>query len=217
MKRMLPNSPHFSVGFPPPLWKRAGKALIILLLILAVVFLSYPWLLNAMANHLIVRDRLEKADVILVLAGDSNGERVAEGVKLYKEGFSPYWLLSGGPLAWNLTSAEQMKKQALAMGVPERKIILQERSRSTIDDANYCLPIIKKYNFRSIILVTSPYHSRRAGKVFNKLYKPLGIKIIIRPAEKSEFNPDQWWQRHEDSAAVVWEYTAMVLYFFKGF
>ncbi len=196
---------------------RKTKALVLLLAVLLMAYLAYPWLLTAAAEHLIVKDKLEKADAILVLAGDANGERVAEGVKLYKAGFGPYLLLSGGPLAWHLTAARQMEKEALALGVPERSIILQERSLSTIEDARFCLPLVQRYGFKKIILVTSPNHTRRAARVFRNVYRPLGITILVQPAEKSEFNPDRWWTRHEDTAAVVWEYTAMVLYFFKGF
>ncbi len=193
------------------------KALVIFLALLVIAFLAYPWFLNALAGQLIVRDKLEKADVIIVLSGDNNGERTAEGVRLFKKGFAPYLLLSGGPLAWNLTNAEQMKKQALAGGVPARAVILQERSRSTIEDAQFCLPIVNRYGFRSIILVTSPQHSRRASRVFGRVFKPLGIRLVVWPAEKSEFNPREWWKRHEDTSAVGWEYGALVLYFLKGF
>ena len=187
------------------------------MLIAFVTYLAYPLVLEGMANYLVVQDKLEKADVIIVLGGDNNGERVSQGIRLYKEGFAKHLLMSGGSLAWKLTCAQWMKRQAVESGVPAAVILLQDRSRSTIEDAKFSLPIIKNYGFKSVILVTSPTHSRRAAKVFRRVFPREGIKVIIYPAQKSEFNPHLWWTRHEDTAYVVWEYVSLVLYFFKGY
>lgn len=181
------------------------------------VYFLHPLIFDRMGKYLIVKDKLEKADVILVLAGDYNGERVIEGVKLFKRGYAKRILMSGGPVVWRLTYADWMKKQAVESGVPKKAILLQDKSMSTIDDAVYSLPVVKKMNFKSVILVTSPQHTRRAGKVFKKLYSKEGIRVIVWPAEKSDFNPDRWWTRYEDRAFVVWEYVSFVLYFLKGY
>jgi uncharacterized SAM-binding protein YcdF (DUF218 family) len=125
--------------------------------------------------------------------------------------------MSGGPLAWKLVNAEWMKKQATEAGVPGNLILVEDRSLSTIENAKFSLPIVLSHNFKSVIVVTSPYHALRSARVFHKVFSPQGVKIIVRPAEKSIFNPDRWWTRHEDTQFVVWEYTALVLYFFKGF
>ncbi|HVN67339.1 MAG TPA: YdcF family protein [Candidatus Sulfotelmatobacter sp.] len=185
--------------------------------VLAALYLAAPFVLNYLGNRLIVSDPLVKADAIVVLAGDSNGERVTTGVQLFRLGFAPYILMSGGPLSWQLTFAEWMKKQALAGGVPAGRILLQDRSQSTLEDAKFSLPIVERHGFRSIILVTSPQHTRRAGRVFRKVFGRAGIKVIVRPAARSAFNPDHWWRRYEDRALVVWEYLASVLYWLKGY
>lgn len=197
--------------------KRSFTVLGIVLLIVVGLYFFHPLILDRMAKFLIVQDRIEKADVIVVLGGDSNGERVEEGVKLYKQGYAKYVLMSGGPLAWHLTDAQWMKKQAVESGIPEKSVLLQDKSRSTIDDARFCLPIIVGHNFKSVILVTSPSHSRRAARVFRKVFSKDGIKISVQPVEKSEFNPDRWWTRHEDTGLVVWEYVSFVLYWLKGY
>jgi uncharacterized SAM-binding protein YcdF (DUF218 family) len=186
------------------------------LLFLALYF-SYPYALNGLARFLVVSDRLEKADVILVLAGDTNGERVAQGVALYKQGYAKNLLMSGGSLAWNLTYADWMKKQAVASGVPASAVLLQGRSRSTIEDAQFSLPIVRENNFKTVIVVTSPYHTRRSAAVFKKIYGPQGIKVLIYPVQQSNFEPHDWWRRHEDTAFVVWEYVARVMYLLKGY
>lgn len=196
---------------------RVLKKFLIFLLILFGLYLLHPFFLQKMADFLVVQDPLQKVDLILVLGGDSSGERVEEGVKLYKQGWANYLLMSGGPLAWKLTYARWMKKQALASGIPERAILLQDQSRSTIEDARFCLPMVLKHKFKSVLLVTSPYHTRRAARVFKKVFAKNGIRVLVKPAEKSEFNPNRWWVRHEDTGRVVWEYVSLVLYFLKGY
>ena len=196
------------------------RRLLVFIAILAVIFglyLVYPFLLDGLANYLMVQDRLEKADIIVVLGGDNNGERVEEGVKLYQQGYAKHLLMSGGSLAWKLTYAQWMKRQAVEGGVPESAILLEDKSKSTLEDAKFSLPIVVGKGFKSIILVTSPTHTRRAARVFRRVFSPAGVKVIIYPAEKSEVSPERWWTRHEDTQLVVWEYAALIFYFLKGF
>ena len=155
--------------------------------------------------------------MILVLAGDNNGERVAEAVNLYKQGYAKNILMSGGPFAWKLTYAWWMKKQALESGIPAKAILMQDRSFSTKDDARFSLPIVKARGFKSVLLVTSPFHTRRAARSFKKLFGPAGISVRVYPVQKSSYNPKRWWTRHEDTEFVVREYISMLLYTLRGY
>jgi uncharacterized SAM-binding protein YcdF (DUF218 family) len=191
--------------------------LLLLLGLVAGFLFVLPAVLNNCAQFLTVRDKLQSADAIVVLAGDSNGERLREGIKLYKAGCAPKMLLSGGPVMWRLTYAEWFKRQAIAEGVPARALLLQDKSRSTLEDARYSLPILKKNKIHSIILVTSYYHSRRAKRVFQKICTPAGISVVSWPAQESEFRPHGWWHRHEDIQIVVTEYMSLVFYLLRGY
>jgi len=63
---------------------------------------------------------------------------------------------------------------------------LSDKSRTTEEDAYYTKEILKNNRIASVILVTSPYHSRRASIIFEKV---LGkdIRIINAPTENSWF------------------------------
>jgi len=187
------------------------------LVLLLALFFTYPFILNNAARHLIVQDALKPSDIILVLGGDDNGERVDEAIYLYKKGYGKKLLMSSGPLAWQLTGAEWMKKQAVAGGVPAKFILLEDRSLSTIDNAKFSLPILEKEKVKTVILVTSPTHTRRSKKVFDRVFKPAGIQVFCRPAQRNSFKLDGWWKRHEDTQLVVWEYFSLVFYFMKGY
>ncbi|MFA4966610.1 MAG: YdcF family protein [Candidatus Margulisiibacteriota bacterium] len=176
----------------------------------------YPLVLNGLANFLIIQDKLEKADVILVLAGDSNGERVEGAANLFKLGYAPKILMSGGPAVWNLTYAQNMREEARLLGIPDKDILIQDRSKSTYEDIKFSFRILKKINAKSVILVSSPYHMRRAVSLARKLYPKEGIKVIAFPCQKSEWKKEGWWLRHEATQPVIHEYMALFQYLLKG-
>src|SRR3990167_462163 len=186
------------------------KRIFRLVIVLLGLYFSHAFILEGLAGWLVVQDKLEPVGLILVLSGDANGERVAEGVNLYRQDYAKKILMRGGPLAWQLTSAEWMKKQAMALGVPARNILLEDKSGSTKENARFSLPIIKKHGVNSIILVTSPYHSRRAQWVFQKVFARSGVKIRSYPVQASKFKIQRWWTRHEDIQLVVLEYLSLI-------
>src|SRR3989339_570871 len=189
------------------------KWLLLVVGLLGGLWLLSPFMLDFAGRVLIVQDKLRPADLIVVLGGDGNGERVATGVRLYKQGLAPKILMSGGPLAWQLTYAEWMKKQALASGVPAAALLLQAKSLSTAEDAKYSRKVIEPLKIKTIILITSPQHTRRAARVFRKIFPAPDYEIMVYPAQPSAFKVDRWWTRYEDRALVVWEYFSSVLYF----
>lgn len=191
------------------------RILVGLFLFVSLIVVLHSFILQGMASFLLVQDNLEKVDIIMTLAGDSNGERVAQAVKLLKLGYAPKILMSGGPAIWNMTYAENMRLQATSLGVKNQDVIVQDKSMSTIEDIKFSLPILKRLKVKKLILVTSPTHIRRASLVAHKYYDREGIRVIVYPVQKSSFNPDKWWTRHEDVQPVIWEYIALVQYLLK--
>jgi uncharacterized SAM-binding protein YcdF (DUF218 family) len=107
-----------------------------------------------------------------------------------------------------------MKTQAIYLGVDPKNIIIQDRSLSTIEDAKFSLEILKAKKIKSLILVTSPFHMRRAAEVVRKQFGK-EIKVIAYPVQKSSFNPNQWWKRHEDTQTVIVELLSTIFYKIK--
>ncbi|NQU16564.1 MAG: YdcF family protein [Candidatus Saganbacteria bacterium] len=169
-----------------------------------------------MAGFLIVQDDLKKADAIIVLSGDGNGERMEQGAKLYKDGYAKYVLISGGQLYWKITYADIIRQHAESLGVPRSAILVEDRSESTYENAKLSIPALVDKKIKSIILVTSPTHTRRAIRTFRRLFNPAGIEVIVYPVQKSRFSKKGWWRRHEDTQLVVFEYIKLIGYVFKG-
>lgn len=183
------------------------KILIAFALISALLYIGHGFILEKAGRFLYYKDELKPADVIVVLAGEET-ERVEHGAKLFKEGWArkDRMILAGGPLVWRYTWASLMKEHAIYLGVPKNAILLEDKSRTTEEDARFTKEIMNKHGYKSCILVTSPYHSRRATRIFRKI---MGDKIMIisAPAEKSWFSFDEWWKRRRDRAMVLNEYS----------
>ncbi|HYQ47655.1 MAG TPA: YdcF family protein, partial [Thermodesulfovibrionales bacterium] len=153
------------------------------------------------------KDEMKPAEAIVILAGEET-ERVEYGVKLFKNGWArkDLIIMAGGPVVWKYTWAGLMRDHAESLGVPAKHILLEDRSRSTEEDALYTKELLQKKRISSIILVTSPYHSRRASIIFERV---LGrdVTIISAPAENSWFSLHEWWKRRRDRAMVLNEFS----------
>jgi uncharacterized SAM-binding protein YcdF (DUF218 family) len=104
--------------------KRALLVFLLLFVCWLALYVARPLYLPFLGEFLISADPLEKADAVIVLAGDDAvGSRVAEAVSLVREGWSQVLMVSDAPIAWGVTSAEVARKQAVELGVPPSQII----------------------------------------------------------------------------------------------
>lgn len=192
------------------------KILIAFALIGALLYIGHGFILEKAGRYLYYKDELKPADVIVILSGEKT-ERVKYGVKLFKEGWArkDRIIFSGGPVVWKYTWASLMKEQALHLGVPDKAILLEEKSSSTEENARYTKEILDKHGYKTCILVTSPYHSKRASKIFTKIMGDK-IKIISAPVDNSWFSFEQWWERKRDREAVLREYSKLLWFWIYG-
>lgn len=135
--------------------------------------------MHTMLSSFIKRDKLERADALVVLSG--NGfERIDFATSLYKKGFAQKIVLAG---TTGSRPAPELAKRAILTGVPEHALILELHSRNTKENAEYVLAIAQRECWTKIILVTSPQHQLRAYLTFKKswLTHLEKIKIINHP------------------------------------
>ena len=179
------------------------------------------------AKALIVRSDLVRADAIVVLAGSATYlERTDWAARLYKEGRAPVVILTNDNVqsGWSVAekrnplfvelAAEELRRN----GVPAEKIeSIPEAASGTHEEAVRVREYSVAHNLRSILVVTSPYHSRRALWTLRRVFEGSGIEIgldgpgtgIQTPA------PTTWWWYRLGWKMVPGEYVKLVYYRLK--
>ncbi|MGB4420619.1 MAG: YdcF family protein [Candidatus Saccharimonadales bacterium] len=132
------------------------------------------------------------ADAIVAVSGGDTKARALKAIDLYKNGWADKIIFSGaakdksGP-----SNAAAMKAIALEQGVEEGHILLDEFSETTQQNAKNTESIIKKNNIRTVILVTSGYHQRRANLEFSKYNEK--VVVFNYPLNKDKDWSSHWW------------------------
>ena len=162
------------------------------------------------------------ADAIVVFAGGvgENGkagggsqERLEAAVALYRAGYAPYMVLSSG-YVYSFKEAEQMRDLAVAQGVPPGAIALELRSTNTYENVTFVDAILKDHKWRSILLVSSPYHMLRATKVWHKIAPE--ITVTPTPPARSQFYDHTRGATFEQVRGILYEYVALGGYWRRG-
>ncbi len=131
------------------------------------------------------------ADAIIALSGGDTSARAAEAIALYQKGWAPLLIFSGaaadksGP-----SNAEVMRRQAIAAGVSPSAIITEARSENTSENAAETSDILTERGIKSVVLVTSAYHQRRASLEFSR--RAPDVVVRNHPvATDNQWGP--WW------------------------
>ena len=188
-----------------------GNLLVVagILVFVLIVFLARVPIRKAIGSFLVVEDELKKADVIVVLSGES--DRVVEAARLYKQGLAGYIIMSGGSFDNKASIAVVMRNQAVRLGVPAEDIIVEPEAMSTYQHPIFVKPIMQARGFQSAIVVSSPFHMRRSAMLFDRVFRKSGIELIYHPAQDSWFDADNWWTNSASRKAVRLEYVKLAV------
>lgn len=188
--------------------------LVLILIVTAGAYLSRDAVLQAVGDFLVVNDSLEPADAVIVVGGNGP-ERLVTAVGLLRSGIGRTLIVSGGPYEHArrlLNSAEIMRDEALAVGVPASQLVVDDRATSTYENAVGTAALMRANGMRTAILVTSPYHTRRAAVIFRRVYSAEGLRVRVRSSEESFFGVLRWWERPSDRRTVFREYLKLLAF-----
>ncbi len=188
----------------------SGLILCIAILTLAIV-LSPPGL-QALGNFLVIRDPLVPVDAVIAVSGDG-AERTLTASALLQQGYAHWLILSGsrrGAARGGATAA--MLRMALRAGIPRDQILVDEQSLSTFDNARHSAELMRGHGLRRAILVTSPYHTRRAAWIFRTEFSRHRLQVRVYAAEESFFEVRQWWMQERERGLVVREYGKLLAF-----
>ena len=146
-------------------------------------------------------------------AGGGYQERVKQAVDLYAKGLAPRVIFSSG-YTFVFREAEMMKELAVSLGMPESAIVLETNASNTKDNVAFVSSILAQQHWNSILLVSSPYHMRRALFVWRKLSP--ATAVIPVPVRASQFYSHDRGASLEQIQGIVHEYASIVYYWWKG-
>jgi uncharacterized SAM-binding protein YcdF (DUF218 family) len=182
--------------------------LLLLSALVAVVALRAQ-ILGALGAYLVKAGPPQKADAALVLAGDGWGHRILTAAQLDRDGFVPKVLVSGPDGAYGLHECDLAIPFAVQHGYPESYFVhLESSARSTMTEAQAILPVIRGMGIHRLILVTSNFHTRRAGAIYRRLAPDLKIMVVAAPDQN--FTANGWWHNREAQKTFLMEWEKTV-------
>jgi uncharacterized SAM-binding protein YcdF (DUF218 family) len=199
-----------------------GWLVLVVLAVAALAVVERAPLLRSVGGFLIVRDPPQPADAIVVLAG-SIPDRILEAVDLYQAHLAPRIILTREPELPGLAALrarggtlpehhEQNQRIAEQLGVPaEAMTVLPTATASTFAEAQALIAYLRAQRIRSVLVVTSNAHARRARLTFRHLAGD-GVRISVCPSRYDPFAPDTWWQQRAFVRRVVIEYGKLLTY-----
>jgi len=146
-----------------------------------------------LGSWLAVEDPLERVDAIVAISGDT-GARADTAITLWKAGWAPLIVFSGAAIdPESVSSAEIMRREALRQGVPETAVLVEGASTTTEENAAEVARLMAGRKLHSAILVTSPYHQRRAAILFEREFGRVSLSFRNHPADDPEWDASLWW------------------------
>ncbi len=196
--------PKITKGFPyMSIFKGLLSLLVITLIALAVLFVDFTY------KTFSLRQQDVKADAIVVLTGGRG--RIEEGLRLYGEKKSRWLLLIG-------VDPSVQKGDLIKGGYGEKHgegIVLEKVSRNTLENAFYSRDLIIRKDIRSVILITSRYHMKRATLIFRNLL-PKDVAIHPWPVDSRNLK-ERWWNDMGSFRLLFSEFYKYVLFRFFFF
>jgi uncharacterized SAM-binding protein YcdF (DUF218 family) len=147
-----------------------------------------------------LRQRDVKADAIVVLAGGRG--RVEEGIRLYREGKGQTLYLIGVDPA--------VRKRDLVRELPGDRIVLENVSRNTLENALYARDLLGRSDTTSIRLITSRYHMKRAVLIFRNVL-PKDVAIYPHPVDSKNLK-ERWWSHGGSFRLLLTEFYKYFLF-----
>lgn len=157
---------------------------------------------------------LPRADAIVVLGGggdytwldredvqadDLGSSRLAAGARAWFAGRAPIIVLSGGRGRPGHGEARYMAAAIVRLGVPDSALVLEERSRTTRDNAVLTAGLLRQRGLHRILLVTSALHMPRA----KLLFCAAGLNVVTLSVPE-RFERVGWRERWVPSRSALW-------------
>lgn len=167
---------------------RRRKIVLVLLLLSFIYFIATAISISNYAN----KNETQKADVAIVLGtaiwGDEPSpvfrERINQGIRLYKKGYVKKIIFTGGKVNGNVLSESYVaKKYAEKRGVDSIDILIEERSRITLENMKFAKELMVENHLHKALVVSDPLHMKRGMS----MAKDMNILAYSSPTSSSRY------------------------------
>ncbi len=165
----------------------------------AFFFVAWVFFAWVAALALSAEAELPHADALVVLGGSATyRERTAHAAQLYREGRAPKIILTNDHLrsGWSDTQrrnpyfVERAADDLRRAGVPAERIeVLPQTVSSTHDEALMLREHATVHGLRSVLVVTSAYHSRRALWTFRRILRDSNVDVGLSAVAPGQQTP----------------------------
>lgn len=173
-------------------------ALLFMVVLCAVLYFARHPIMRFAAEYWIVDEPAAHADGIVVLSDDNfYADRSNHAAQLFRQGVAPVVVASGRRLRPDAAISDLMVHDLIERGVPKDKIEkLTHDADNTMEEAQVVGKLAKDHRWKSVVIVTSNYHTRRTRYIFEKLF-PAGITVTVASAPDGDFDPQKWWEKRK--------------------
>lgn len=188
-----------------------------------LVYLAQAPILEWVGGQLLHEDPLEKSDVIVVLVGGTPAREI-EAADLFEAGYAPRLVLTAEPPRKSVavlrsrgirvpSPLDERLRYLAELGVPRDAItVMRDPVSSTFQEAELISDWVQRRGHRSVILVTSGFHTARARWVFLRAFADTGVTLRVRPDSLEPFQPDRWWTDRIMLRNGLFEWQKLVFY-----
>jgi uncharacterized SAM-binding protein YcdF (DUF218 family) len=194
--------------------RRRSRRLGGVVLLLAVASI---WPLRHAGTALVVAREIDQPDAIVSLASHE-WERLPDAAALARRAPKATVVLSQ-PIALNAFNCHdcghRLDRLAAAGVTPARVAFMERKVYRTLDEAEAFKEWAVGRPVRSVVVVTSPYHTARALASFRAVLRGTGIAVGVHPATGSPAEPRAWWRHKYDRWYVSYEWRARLFYLLR--
>jgi len=142
--------------------------------------------------------------------------RVAQAAALLEGGYATWLVATDAEIdlpGIRDSYSELVRQEAQWQGVaPERILMAPGVVETTYEEALAVRALAQEQGWTSLLVVTDPYHTRRARLTFRDVFRGTGVAMAVRPVEETPYDPEAWW-RSVDGLRETWtEYAKLALY-----
>ena len=171
------------------------------------------------AGEMLVRTRaLSEPEAILVLASHE-WERLPDAAERARRTPGAEVLLTMPRVVTehNCHRCRERGDWLVTLGVHSRRLTLLPQSvANTRDEALAALAYCRQNVIRRLLVVTSPYHTRRTLATFDDVFEGSGVQVgVVAASAHSPARPNRWWAAPYDRWYVRYEWSAVAFYFVR--